>query len=124
MTTEWLRTGMFGGESDSDAKIGRIIEELGDHAVTKSHARHLSMERCRQMGLQVVALESNQELQDAVLSLHHACMLTFSATPATKIIENQMGVAFIKMVQEFAIAGQAVSKQQLEEALMLRSDRE
>ena len=99
MTGEWLQTGMFASEQNSDDKINNILKELGDHALTKSHARHLSIERCREMGLKVCALEDDDRLQDAVLSLHHACMLTFSATRAFKIVENHLGIAFIKVAQ-------------------------
>ena len=99
MTREWLQTGMFATEQNSNDKINNILKELGDHALTKSHARHLSIERCREMGLKVGALEEDDKLQDAVLSLHHACMLTFSATPALKIVENHLGIAFIKIAQ-------------------------
>ena len=100
MTREWLETGMFGHEQNPGEKIDRIIDELGDHALTKSHARHLSLARCRAIGLKITDLEQNQALQDAVLSVHHACMVTFSATPAHKIIENHEGVAFIKSIQQ------------------------
>jgi len=99
MTREWLQTGMFDSEQNSDDKINNIIKELGDHALTKSHARHLSIERCRDIGLKVRALEEDDRLQDAVLSLHHACMLTFSATRAFKIVENHRGIAFVKVTQ-------------------------
>ena len=99
MTREWLQTGMFASEQNPNDKINNILRELGDHALTKSHARHLSIERCRYIGLKVSALEDNDELQDAVLSLHHACMLTFSATRAFKIVENHRGIAFIKVTQ-------------------------
>ena len=99
MTREWLQTGMFATEQNSNDKINNILKELGDHALTKSHARHLSIERCRETGLKVGALEEDDKLQDAVLSLHHACMLTFSATPALKIVENHLGIAFIKIAQ-------------------------
>ena len=99
MTREWLQTGMFASEQNSDDKINNIIKELGDHALTKSHARHLSIERCRDIGLKIKTLEENDKFQDAVLSLHHACMLTFSATRAFKIVENHLGIAFIKVAQ-------------------------
>lgn len=110
MTDEWLRTGMYEGDKDADQTISRILEELGDHALTKSHARHLSIERCREMGLKITELESDQELQDAVLSLHHACMLTFTATSAFKIIENHRGIAFIKMAQPLLVSGTPTGK--------------
>ena len=116
MTKEWLRTGMFASEKVPTRKINKILKELGDHALTKPHARHLSIERCREMGLKVSEIEDNKELQDAVLSLHHACMLTFSATPAFKIIENQNGIAFIKIVQQVVVKGPVVPGQEVEDA--------
>lgn len=97
MTKGLLQTGMFAGEEDGD-KIDHIVDELGDHAITKSHARHLSAARCEEIGLKVLRLEDNQELQEAVLSVHHACMLTFSATHAVKMIENHMGIAHITQI--------------------------
>ena len=109
MVREWLARGMFSGESDSQEKIDTILTELADHALTKSHARHLSAGRCRSIGLKITRLEDSQDLQDLVLSVHHACMLTFGSTPAAKIIENQNGVAFIQALQSVVVqGGQAV----------------
>jgi hypothetical protein len=45
------------------------------------------------------SLEEDQQLQDKVLTVYHAAMHTFAATPATKIIENHDGRAFIKLMQ-------------------------
>jgi hypothetical protein len=99
MVKDWLTRGMFASEGDAAAKIDFIIAELGDHALTKSHARHLSLKKCREIGLRVVALEDDQELQDRVLTLHHACIHTLASTHAAKIIENQNGVAYIQLAQ-------------------------
>lgn len=104
MTQEWLRTGMFNGKDDAAATAERIVKELGDHALTKSHARHLPIEWCKEIGLNVTTLEDDQELQETVLSVHHACMLTLSSTGACKLIENHNGVAFIKMVSNVVLA--------------------
>lgn len=98
LTEEWLRSGMFYDDKSAGEKISTLVQELGDHSLTKSHARHLSFDRCREMGLKIVPLENDQELQDAVLSLHHAYVQTLSATPAIKIIENHEGTAFIKAI--------------------------
>ena len=105
ITHEWLATGMFKNDEATEAefKIASIIEGLGDHALTKSHNRHLSATRCKKLGLKIVDLEDGQRLQDAVLSLHHACMLTFDTTPALKLIENHKGTAFIKSMPAAAI---------------------
>lgn len=99
MVKEWLLSGMLNGQPEAKKIADNIVAELGDHALTKSHARHLSLERCKQMGLSVVSMEDDQELQDAILSVHHSCIHTLSATPAYKIIENQNGIAFIQIAQ-------------------------
>lgn len=94
MVTEWLTTGMFKGDSDKDAKAKQVLEELGDHAITKSHARHISMQRAKEIGLNITALEADQKLQDAVLTVHHAQIQTMQETPVVKLIENHDGVTF------------------------------
>lgn len=47
--------------------------------------------------------ESDQQLQDSVPTVHHASIQTPTETPAIKIIENQVGFAFISSVQTVAI---------------------
>ena len=103
ITREWLRTGMFKDLEDSDTRINTIIQELGDHALTKSHKRHISADQCEKLGLNIQRLESQQDFQEAVLSVHHACMLTFTRTPAVKIIENHTGTAFIKLERQMVV---------------------
>lgn len=98
MTRTWLETAMFKSDNKRKSKINHILAELGDHAITKSHSRHISAERCKKIGLNVASLEDNQALQEAVLSVHHACMLTLASTGAVKIIENHKGVAFLKVL--------------------------
>ncbi len=45
LVKEWLKNGMFSSISDSDKKVGKIIKELGDHALNLSHARHMSFKK-------------------------------------------------------------------------------
>ncbi len=73
-----------------------------------------SSERCLEMGLKITKLESDQALQEAVLSLHHACMLTFSQAPASKIIENHKGIAFIKLMPGPSAASPEVANKPME----------
>ena len=103
IVVEWLISGMFKGEENVQEKAERIFKELGDHALTKSHARHLSLAKCTEIGLKVSPLEQDLELQDAVLSVHHARIHTLAATPAFKIIENHKGVAFIQQAQQVIV---------------------
>ncbi|MBX7044360.1 MAG: S49 family peptidase [Ignavibacteria bacterium] len=75
---------------------GKILSEFSDHASQKTHARHISVEKCKNVGLNIVDLEGNQELQEAVLTAHHAFMHTFAHSSALKVIENQLGIAYIE----------------------------
>ena len=76
-----------------------MVRELGDHALMKSHSRHISLARARDIGIKVVALEDNPRLQEAVLTVHHACIQSLADTAATKLVENQRGVAYITTTQ-------------------------
>jgi len=99
MVTQWLITGMFDGDSEAKSKADKIVSDFGDHALTKSHARHISIDSAQKSGVNVVALEEDQDLQDAVLSLHHACIHTLAASSGAKLIENQDGVAFFQTIE-------------------------
>lgn len=96
MTLEWLKTGMFQDDNDSTEKANRIVTELSDHSYTLSHSRHLSVDKCRELGLKVENLEDDDQLQDLVLSVHHSFMHTLASTPAFKIIENHKGIALVQ----------------------------
>jgi ATP-dependent protease ClpP protease subunit len=100
MVREWLLNGMLKDDAEKEKIAEAILKELGDHALTKSHARHLSAEKCKDIGLKITSLEENQDFQDAVLSVHHACVHSLASTPATKIIENHVGIAYIQVVRQ------------------------
>lgn len=99
MVRDWLETGMFRSEPDPATAAATVLAELASHALTLSHARHISMTKAVTLGLKVDSLEANPALQEAVLTVHHACIQTLSETPAFKIIENHLGVGFISAAQ-------------------------
>ncbi len=70
LVREWLNRNMFNGDPDSETIISRIVNELTDHSVSFAHNRHLSNIKCKEMGLKIRDIESDQKLQDRVLSLH------------------------------------------------------
>ncbi len=98
MVASWLESGMFSQYEDKSQRADKVLAELADHALTLSHARHISVDRAIGLGLEVLRLEDDQLLQEAVLSIHHACIQTLADTPALKIIENHLGVGFITAV--------------------------
>jgi hypothetical protein len=99
MVAEWLRTGMFESDPDANAKADKIVADLGSHDLTKTHARHIALDKIKDLGIKVIVLEDYKDLQDAVLSVHHACVNTMLQTPVVKIIENQNAVSFNVAVQ-------------------------
>ena len=92
---QWLRHYMFAGESgkELDNKVRRIRGRLNSNNM--SHGRHFNFDFCRDLGLKVEELEADVELQDLVLSVHHAFTITLSYFPVTKMIQNQYGVCYM-----------------------------
>lgn len=92
----WLKTCMFKRSKKRDTIVEKLLEELASHSASKVHDRHYDYVKCKELGLKVVALEKNQDLQDAVLSLYHAYICSIYKLPNTiKFIENHEGQAFI-----------------------------
>lgn len=93
MVSRWLESNMC---LEDKSKVKEIMKTFADHKKQKSHARHISKKECEEVGLNITPLENNQDLQDAVLTTHHAFMHTFSNTDSVKIIENHTGIAYIE----------------------------
>ena len=63
---------------------------------TKSHSRHIHIDSCQKMGLNILPLEGDDKFQDLVLTVHHAFMQTFNeVTTVNKIVENERGIAMV-----------------------------
>jgi ATP-dependent protease ClpP protease subunit len=95
LVSDWLTRNMCNGDM---TKVSKILKEFGDHQANKSHARHISKQQCLDMGVEVVNIEDDNELQDLILTIHHSFMHTFSNSRATKIVENQLGIAYIEQM--------------------------
>ena len=93
MVAGWLKYNLCAGDMK---KVKKILNTFSNHQKQKSHARHISKQACIDVGLNIIALEDDQALQDAVLTTHHIFMHTFQNTTAVKIIENHIGVAYIE----------------------------
>lgn len=85
----WLGQYMFGGtEPNASTEISRWLGDFNEH---KTHGRPIGIELATQKGLKITSLEADPKLQEAVLSVFHATMVTFQTTPCLKIIENHNG---------------------------------
>lgn len=96
MVKEWLSTGMFQGLPDSEIKAESVARLLGSHVKHKTHSRHISPKECEEIGLKITMMEDNQKLQDAILSVHHAFIISLSEQNAPiKIVENHKGARML-----------------------------
>ena len=95
--SEQLEAVMFSGEEDAKEKASKVVAELTDTDTHKTHQRHVPASKCREIGLKVVMLEDDADLQDSVLTVHHCFSHTLSNSQAFKVIENHLGHAFIKI---------------------------
>jgi hypothetical protein len=100
-TRDWLKTGMFKGEPNAGRIAARIAKALSNREATKSHSRHVSPERAASLGIRVRMLEEDQNLQDAVLTVHHAYLYTFANNERGlyKIVENDRGVGVMQSAE-------------------------
>jgi hypothetical protein len=93
-----LIEGMCEDEPDAQEQANAIVDFLSSHNVHRAHGRHLHRSELRAKGLDIIDLESDPALQDAVLSVHHACMLTVGNYNVNKLVENHSGIAHMKVV--------------------------
>jgi hypothetical protein len=94
MLREWLTKNMCSGVDDPAARANGIVDELVNFAATTEHSHHFMIDHCQKIGLNVIELESDQQLQEAVLSVHHAYVSSFARVKSIKIIENSLGASW------------------------------
>jgi hypothetical protein len=95
LVEQWLASGMFLGEQNASDSAQKIVSGLNNFVETKTHSRHIHMDVARDLGLKVFALEDDPELQDLVLTVHHAYQHTLANSPVLKIVENNLGQAMM-----------------------------
>lgn len=100
---KWLVENMFSGHANPEESARIVVDRLSSHNATFSHSRHISMGELKELGVNIVELEGLddkeiggcKDLQDCVLTIHHAYMHTFGNSSAIKIVENHRGQAMI-----------------------------
>lgn len=105
LVSEWLSKYMFANKRDSKKRARSLAKYLSNHRGFKTHSRHIDRDEARKRGLVIENLEEDQEFQDLILSIYHATTLTLSLPNPVKIIENQLGKAFVKQVQQVVVQG-------------------
>jgi hypothetical protein len=98
LVREWLREFMLAGQPNAGRKAALIARYFGAYRTHRSHSLGINRDLAREKGVVVDNLEADQDLQDAVLSVHHATLHTFAGR-AVKIVENHLGRAWVQSAQ-------------------------
>lgn len=96
LATDWL------SQANPGINVTAVLSVFLNHKRSFSHAKHMSKQECKNAGLNVVDLEADQNLQDAVLSLHHAYMIYFDKFMVSKVVENQQNGSYIQQFRQQA----------------------
>jgi len=97
IVTGWLAENMFSQKPDATAIARNIVQHLSDIGHSLGHDKHISIQDAITMGLKIIPLEDDQDLQDDVLTVHHCYMHTFSQNVhLIKAIENHRGIGIFE----------------------------
>lgn len=96
MVAEWLERYMFAGRADAKAVAMAAAKHFNDAATHKSHGRRIDRDEARAQQIVVEDLESNQKLQEAVLTLYHLVTIACEKGPASKIFHSDMDRMYVK----------------------------
>lgn len=70
------------------ANATEIAQFFNSPELHKSHGKRINKEEAKSKGLNIEDLESNQDLQDSVLTAYHAMTIIFEKSPAAKMFAS------------------------------------
>ena len=88
VSEKWLTDNMLAQAPDARLRLNRILSLFASHQNTKAHDRHISASECLKIGLEVKMIEEDPDLQDAVLSVHHAATLFMKQNNLVSMVTN------------------------------------
>jgi hypothetical protein len=95
LVEQWVGEYMLHADPNKAEKAKKIADYFADAGLHKSHSKGIDRDEARAQGVCIEDLEGDSALQDAVLSVHHAVMLTLQGGTAVKLIENNLGRRFV-----------------------------
>lgn len=105
LVERWLLAYMLADDPEAAPKAKAITSFFGEHNNFLSHGRMVGVDNLPN-GVKVLDLRKDRALGDLVWELYTTIGLTFSQTGAFKIIENNKGQAYIRIVQQVQMIGQ------------------
>jgi ClpP class serine protease len=100
MVAEWLEKWMFAGQANAKEKARRIAEHFNAAHLHKSHGRRIDRDEARGQGVVIEDLETDQQLQDAVLTAYHLVTIAIEKGPAAKLMISDAKKMYVKNLPE------------------------
>ena len=89
MTTKLIN--YFESYSDKKDEAERKAEGFSDHEIARINDRRVSRKDLEALGMNIMHLEDDQELQEFSMSVFRATTLMFKASNISKVVENHEG---------------------------------
>ena len=96
---KWLEDFMFKGDANRTKLADDISKWLGTASNHNTHGKPINIGEARARGLKVSELERDQKLQELVLSVFHAAVVTLEITNTIKLTENNIGKGLYIQIQ-------------------------
>ena len=95
LVNKWLEKYMFAGHKDC-ADLARDAAEFFSSDKHGVHGKRIGRKEARDQKLKIINLDSDQSLQDGVLTLYHLSTIVFEHSPAVKMVYSSSGGTWIK----------------------------
>jgi len=92
LAEEWLVNYMFSKDSNKESIAKNVAAYLAEHKNFYSHARPIKIKKACELGLKVIDLRENHNLQRRIWELYCCIEHLFHNSPAVKVFENSKGV--------------------------------
>lgn len=96
MVARWLEARMFKGLPDATQRAKDTAGHFNDASKHKSHGRRIDREEARQYNVVIEDLETNQALQEEILTAYHCMTILFEKGPAAKVLLSHSGRSWAK----------------------------
>ncbi len=105
MVARWLQAHMFKDKKDTAPLLATKVARYFRGSEHKSHGRRIDRDEARSQGVVVDNLETDQALQDAVLTAYHLVTIAIENSPASKILLNHNGTMWVKNMGPIVVQG-------------------
>jgi len=96
MVARWMEKRVFAGRQDAAQCAAKTASWFNASQQHKSHGQRIDRDEARTQNLNVTDLESDQQLQELVLTAYHLCTILFDTGPLVKVMADDRGRQWAK----------------------------